>query len=233
MVQFGRSGSLEGGGAQAPEGGLASELPVVIRHGPVGLLHVDAHMDTADKALGEKLYHGTPFRRCVDEGLLDCKRVVQVGIRGSAMTLDPYRYSRSQVPNPAPLPLPQPARCISVGCPFGGGCGFHRGFNKRIQKTGAEGRVCLERVVWNREERGCEFMRQRGRLFAGVGREAGTHQPLRCHCRWLRTELRRPEPKAWGHLFTSCPHLHQAERLPGKHDRQDPSRKDPSPLPVE
>ncbi|XP_006866480.1 PREDICTED: agmatinase, mitochondrial [Chrysochloris asiatica] len=66
------------------------------KHGPVGLLHVDAHMDIADKALGEKLYHGTPFRRCVDEGLLDCKRVVQIGIRGSSTTMDPCRYSRSQ-----------------------------------------------------------------------------------------------------------------------------------------
>ncbi|XP_028369745.1 agmatinase, mitochondrial [Phyllostomus discolor] len=66
------------------------------KHGPVGLLHVDAHMDTADKALGEKIYHGSTFRRCVDEGLLDCKRVVQIGIRGSSMTLDPCRYSRSQ-----------------------------------------------------------------------------------------------------------------------------------------
>lgn len=75
----------------------ALSCPVVIRHGPVGLLHVDAHMDTADKALGEKIYHGTPFRRCVDEGLLDCKRVVQIGIRGSSMTLDPYTYSRKQV----------------------------------------------------------------------------------------------------------------------------------------
>ncbi|XP_001377520.2 agmatinase, mitochondrial [Monodelphis domestica] len=66
------------------------------KHGPVGLLHVDAHTDTADKALGEKLYHGTPFRRCVEEGLLDCKRVVQIGIRGPSMTLNPYKYSRDQ-----------------------------------------------------------------------------------------------------------------------------------------
>ncbi|XP_072465062.1 guanidino acid hydrolase, mitochondrial [Notamacropus eugenii] len=66
------------------------------KHGPVGLLHVDAHTDTADKALGEKLYHGTPFRRCVEEGLLDCKRVVQIGIRGSSMTLNPYKYNRDQ-----------------------------------------------------------------------------------------------------------------------------------------
>nr|XP_011725185.1 agmatinase, mitochondrial [Macaca nemestrina] len=66
------------------------------KHGPVGLLHVDAHTDTADEALGEKLYHGAPFRRCVDEGLLDCKRVAQIGIRGYSTTLDPYRYNRSQ-----------------------------------------------------------------------------------------------------------------------------------------
>lgn len=72
----------------------------------MGLLHVDAHTDTADKALGEKLYHGTPFRRCVDEGLLDCRRVVQIGIRGSSMTLDPYRYNRSQVILGVPCPLP-------------------------------------------------------------------------------------------------------------------------------
>uniref|UniRef100_A0A7M4FNG4 Agmatinase (putative) n=2 Tax=Longirostres TaxID=1298654 RepID=A0A7M4FNG4_CROPO len=66
------------------------------KHGPVGLVHVDAHTDTGDKALGEKIYHGTPFRRCVDEGLLDCKRVVQIGIRGSSYTPDPYKYSRDQ-----------------------------------------------------------------------------------------------------------------------------------------
>lgn len=79
--------------------------PAVTRHGPVGLLHVDAHMDTADKALGEKIYHGTPFRRCVEEKLLDCKRVVQIGIRGSSMTVDPCRYSRNQVTDCTPFPL--------------------------------------------------------------------------------------------------------------------------------
>lgn len=83
--------------------------PAVTRHGPVGLLHVDAHTDTNDKALGEKIYHGTPFRRCVEEKLLDCKRVVQIGIRGSSMTLDPYRYSRNQVTGCVPCPL-APAR---------------------------------------------------------------------------------------------------------------------------
>ncbi|XP_072282209.1 guanidino acid hydrolase, mitochondrial [Pyxicephalus adspersus] len=69
---------------------------VAEKHGPVGLVHVDAHTDTGDQALGEKIYHGTPFRRCVDEGLLDCKRVVQIGIRGSSYTADPYKFCRDQ-----------------------------------------------------------------------------------------------------------------------------------------
>ncbi|XP_034609029.1 agmatinase, mitochondrial [Trachemys scripta elegans] len=69
---------------------------VAEKHGPVGLVHVDAHTDTGDTALGEKIYHGTPFRRCVEEGLLDCKRVVQIGIRGSSYTPDPYKYCRDQ-----------------------------------------------------------------------------------------------------------------------------------------
>ncbi|XP_018413666.1 PREDICTED: agmatinase, mitochondrial, partial [Nanorana parkeri] len=69
---------------------------VAEKHGPVGLVHVDAHTDTGDMALGEKIYHGTPFRRCVDEGLLDCKRVVQIGIRGSSYTADPYKFCNDQ-----------------------------------------------------------------------------------------------------------------------------------------
>jgi guanidinobutyrase len=51
------------------------------KHGPVGLVHVDAHTDTNDDMFGEKIAHGTTFRRAVEEGLLDCKRVVQIGQR--------------------------------------------------------------------------------------------------------------------------------------------------------
>ncbi|KAL1776841.1 agmatinase, mitochondrial [Sigmodon hispidus] len=69
---------------------------VAKKHGAVGLVHVGAHINTTDKTLGEKIYHRTSFRRSVDEGLLDCKRVVQIGIRGSSTVVDPYRYSRSQ-----------------------------------------------------------------------------------------------------------------------------------------
>jgi len=50
----------------------------------IGLVHFDAHSDTNDKYFGENLYtHGTPFRRAVEEGLLDPRRCVQIAIRGS------------------------------------------------------------------------------------------------------------------------------------------------------
>lgn len=63
----------------------------------MGLVHVDAHTDTGDTALGERIYHGSPFRRCVEEGLLDCGRVVQIGIRGSSYDPDPNKYCQEQV----------------------------------------------------------------------------------------------------------------------------------------
>ncbi|MEK7714381.1 MAG: arginase family protein, partial [candidate division NC10 bacterium] len=45
------------------------------RHGPVGLVHFDAHPDTWDEYFGSKFFHGTPFRRAVEEGLLDPRRM--------------------------------------------------------------------------------------------------------------------------------------------------------------
>ena len=62
-------------------------LPIfraIARERPVGMIHFDAHSDTNDRYFGDNRYtHGTPFRRAVEEGLLDPKRVVQIGIRGS------------------------------------------------------------------------------------------------------------------------------------------------------
>ena len=49
----------------------------------VGLVHVDAHADVNEHMFGEQIAHGTPFRRAVEEGLLDCERVVQIGLRGT------------------------------------------------------------------------------------------------------------------------------------------------------
>jgi len=52
------------------------------RHGPVAVLHFDAHLDTWDTYFGEPYTHGTPFRRASEEGLIDAERSLHVGIRG-------------------------------------------------------------------------------------------------------------------------------------------------------
>lgn len=52
------------------------------RHGPLGVVHFDAHPDTWDEYFGSKFFHGTPFRRAVEEGCVDPRRMIQVGIRG-------------------------------------------------------------------------------------------------------------------------------------------------------
>jgi guanidinobutyrase len=66
------------------------------RHGPIGLVHVDAHADINDTMFGEKIAHGTPFRRAVEEGLLDCRRVVQIGLRGTGYAADDFDWPREQ-----------------------------------------------------------------------------------------------------------------------------------------
>lgn len=66
------------------------------RHGPVGLLHVDAHADINERMFGELYAHGTPFRRAVEEGLLDCGRVVQLGIRGTGYASEDLDWPRAQ-----------------------------------------------------------------------------------------------------------------------------------------
>ncbi|WP_413105082.1 agmatinase [Streptomyces sp. Inha503] len=56
---------------------------VARRHGPVALLHFDAHLDTWDSHFGAQYTHGTPFRRAVEEGILDTSALSHVGTRGS------------------------------------------------------------------------------------------------------------------------------------------------------
>ncbi|MDR0212471.1 MAG: agmatinase [Comamonas sp.] len=63
---------------------------------PVGMVHFDAHSDTNDRYFGDNPYtHGTPFRRAVEEGLLDPKRTVQIGIRGSIYSADDEAFARA------------------------------------------------------------------------------------------------------------------------------------------
>jgi len=55
---------------------------VARKHGPVALLHFDAHLDTWDTYFGAAYTHGTPFRRAVEEGILDTEALSHVGTRG-------------------------------------------------------------------------------------------------------------------------------------------------------
>ncbi len=68
-------------------------LRAVAANGPVGMVHIDAHCDTGDDYLGSRFHHGAPFRRAVEEGLLDAKRVIQIGIRGTTNVPDMWGFS--------------------------------------------------------------------------------------------------------------------------------------------
>lgn len=63
-------------------------------HGPVGLIHFDAHLDTWDEYFGGKYFHGTPFRRAVEEGWIDPKRMIQIGIRGPMYGQDDFDFQK-------------------------------------------------------------------------------------------------------------------------------------------
>lgn len=72
-------------------------LRAVATKGPIGLIHFDAHSDTNDTYFGNNPYtHGTPFRRAIEEGLLDPRRVVQIGIRGSVYGPDEHDWAIAQ-----------------------------------------------------------------------------------------------------------------------------------------
>ncbi|WP_109312491.1 agmatinase [Ruegeria sp. AU67] len=65
--------------------------------GPVGLIQFDSHTDLFDSYFGgHKFTHGTPFRRAVEEGLVDPKRFVQVGIRGTAYNTEDIEWGEAQ-----------------------------------------------------------------------------------------------------------------------------------------
>ncbi len=66
------------------------------KHGPVGVVHVDAHADVNDTMFGEKIAHGTPFRRVVEEGLVDPHRVVQIGLRATGYAAEDFDWPRQQ-----------------------------------------------------------------------------------------------------------------------------------------
>lgn len=68
--------------------GIASESPV-------GMVHIDAHTDTWGEIWGSKFHHGAPFRSAVEDGVLDPKRTIQIGIRGGQNFTDGIEFSQS------------------------------------------------------------------------------------------------------------------------------------------
>jgi len=68
-------------------------LRVLGSQAPIGMIHIDAHTDTWGPFQGSKFHHGAPFRLAVEDGVLDPKRTVQIGIRGSQPFTDGWDFS--------------------------------------------------------------------------------------------------------------------------------------------
>ena len=66
---------------------------VAKKHGKVALVHFDSHLDLCDTVFGQKYNHGTPFRRAMEEGLIDPERSVQIGMRGSLYDPDDFNIA--------------------------------------------------------------------------------------------------------------------------------------------
>ncbi len=64
------------------------------RHGPVALVHVDAHADVNDEMFGEKEAHGTVFRRAYEEGLINPDKTYQIGLRGTGYSAEDFTEAR-------------------------------------------------------------------------------------------------------------------------------------------
>lgn len=66
---------------------------VAKKFGPLSLVHFDSHADICDEVFGQKYNHGTPFRRALEEGLIDPHRSIQVGMRGSLYDPDEHKLA--------------------------------------------------------------------------------------------------------------------------------------------
>ncbi len=72
---------------------LAELRAMAKAYGPVALIHFDSHSDLCDTVFGEKYNHGTPFRRALEEGLIDPSHCIQVGMRGSLYDPDEHKMA--------------------------------------------------------------------------------------------------------------------------------------------
>ena len=96
IMEFFRSVHASGAVPLSVGGDHSISLPIlraIAATGSLGLVHIDAHTDTCDEEFGSKYTHGTPFRRAVEEGMLDPKRTVQIGIRGAQNSEEGWTFS--------------------------------------------------------------------------------------------------------------------------------------------
>jgi len=94
------SSILDGGAIPIALGGdhsitLAELRAIAKKHGPVSLIHFDSHADINDEVFGEKYNHGTPFRRAIEEGLIDPHKSIQIGMRGSLYDAGEFKLAAS------------------------------------------------------------------------------------------------------------------------------------------
>jgi len=86
----------EAGAAPVSAGGDHTvTLPILralAKGGPVACIQFDAHADTLDELVGNRYNHATPFRRAVEEGLIDPKRMLQIGLRGTRYSDEDIQY---------------------------------------------------------------------------------------------------------------------------------------------
>lgn len=100
IESFGADVFAAGAATLAAGGDHLTTLPLLraaaATHGPLGLVQFDAHMDLGEAQFGDPLAHGTPFRRALEEGLIDPERFIQIGIRGGFYFGDGFDWARSQ-----------------------------------------------------------------------------------------------------------------------------------------
>lgn len=65
-------------------------------HGPLAVVHVDAHADMNDHMFGEPVTHGTIFRRAIEEGIVDPTAMVQIGLRATGYAADDFDWARDR-----------------------------------------------------------------------------------------------------------------------------------------
>ncbi len=66
------------------------------KHGAMALVHVDAHADINDTMFGEKIAHGTIFRRAIEEGLVEPNKMTQIGLRTTGYAAEDFDWARDR-----------------------------------------------------------------------------------------------------------------------------------------